>query len=351
MIPVGHLTRLGFRKGTTWGTPVQCGAGHGLPFLEEDLPASASLLDFRSLVGLASGRASAPGPRLVEGRVPLQLHYQGLDLVLALAFGTAGAPAQQGGTAAYLHTLTPKKSLVGRFATAAFGKQIDTWEYDSVKVEAIEIQSRPGEGAVMGVHLVGRGPNRNVGSGTNNNTTAATITLPTMGPRVLFSDMAFRVNGEGDAALDDDDLVHVSELTLRIANKLDTGTITTTSHPFVKEPERTAPLDVALELSFSRYASGLEFLIDRGISKAPQKATLTFTGPVAATPYNYSMTFYFPRLVAGETTAQVRGPGRVPQSVPLRGYGRTAAPSGFPAVMTEAACLEVVNLLSADPLA
>lgn len=122
----GNNLLVGFKKHTnTWGYgaaggAVACVAGDGLEVDAEAIRIEPTLVQNRGLSGSGTRLPSTLGNKLVSGDLgPCPLYYRGLEVPIALAMGTAVAPAQQGATAAYSHQYNLKSSHAGLYGTLA----------------------------------------------------------------------------------------------------------------------------------------------------------------------------------------------------------------------------------------
>lgn len=88
-------TTAGIRKGSVWGTPLQLGANHGFEFFDEGLEATIQRIANEQNTGSNTRRAGDLGNKQFRLNPVVPVKFETLDLWLALAMGTAVAPAQQ----------------------------------------------------------------------------------------------------------------------------------------------------------------------------------------------------------------------------------------------------------------
>src|SRR3972149_6259327 len=94
------------KRGTTWGTAVALGATNGILMLGDSGMKRSQDYEQYPAIDQIIPKDGLLGPnKAVEFTPPINMQYE-LGPVggwLAAIFGTAGAPAQQGATAAYKH--------------------------------------------------------------------------------------------------------------------------------------------------------------------------------------------------------------------------------------------------------
>src|SRR5579862_6430401 len=96
----GALAIAGYKKSTagTWDTPILIGAGNGIEFLKDNITTKNDLLENTQVNGSITQFPGDKGNRHESGGVDVQAKYETLETLIAMAMGTAGAPAQQGGS-------------------------------------------------------------------------------------------------------------------------------------------------------------------------------------------------------------------------------------------------------------
>ena len=350
----GFATIAAFKKATTWGTPVACGAGDGVEFRTEGLKPDAKFIPDESITGRASQLFGDKGNEFHSGDVEMDVRYEGLDVLFGMALGTAGAPSQVGVDNAYKHVWKIADDKQGLFGTLVFNKQVATWEYTTAKVGGFKMSIKNGERLKCSFPLIPQGLNINTSTGTNNSTTISNITMPSNRDFALFSQMAVRINAHDGAALASTDLVYPSDFEVELDNSFPTDDVTTRFGYLIDEPIQDGWSMVKGKIGFSKYMNGglgsnNAFLADM-LTKARKKMTVIFTGPaIGAT--NFKLSMYFPDLQFESGEANVGGPARIPLTLNFEAHRRTAVPTGFPTGYTEAVTLEVINQRSTDALA
>jgi len=110
-------------KATTWGTPVECGAGEGLLIDSSGIVGGKEVIPDRSLTGQVFGNAPVVGAEMHRGNINAALRYgANCEKLLAGWMGVAGAPTQVEATYEYTHLLAIEEVLG------------DVWTYVELKV-------------------------------------------------------------------------------------------------------------------------------------------------------------------------------------------------------------------------
>jgi len=344
----------GFKKSTTWGTPVAAGANDGFEYVTEGLTPDSQFIPDVSLTGRASKLFGDKGNEFHSGDVEMDVRYEGIERFFAMAMGTAGAPSQVASDNAYKHVFKINDDKEGLHGTLVFNKQVGVWEYTTAKVGGFNLSIKNGTRLRAKFPMIPQGLNINTGAGTNTNATVANITMPSNRDFALFSQMVVKINAHDGGALANADLVYLSEFEVSLDNSYPTDDVTTRYGYLIDEPIQDGFTMVTGKIAFSKYFDGTggnDALLSAMLSKARKKMTVTFTGPIANGTTNFSITLYFPDVQFSGGDANVGGPGRIPVNLSFEAHRRTAVPTGFPATYQEAVTMEMVNQKSTDALA
>jgi hypothetical protein len=349
----GALARAGFKKSTTWGTAVLLGATNGVEFVSEGLTPDAQLIPDEQVSGSITRLFGDKGNEFHSGPIVLDAKYEGIETLIAMAQGTAGVPTQVGADNAYKHVFKIADSVDGKHVTFGIAKQVRFWEYPTCKVGGFSLQAQNGRRARWTFPLIPQTLNRNTVGGTNNNTTASTITLPANRDFMLFKDMKVRINLHDGIALDDTHLVYISEFGVESTRNFETDDVTTQYGYLIDEPVGDSWTDLMGTMNFSKYndnAGGNDALVEALISKTRWKMTVTWTGPaIGATTFKCTM--YFPDIQFESGDVNVGGPQRIPANLKFRANRRLTVPTGFPATYTDPVTIEIINQRNTDALA
>lgn len=359
-IAKGFLALAAVKKATVWGTAVAAGVGDGVGFVSEDVSANRELIDDMQLEGaFSTQRKGDIGNKVYSGSLTSALRYEGLELLIALAMGVAGVPTTVDTSARkHIFKMEPTAGgLEGLFATLVIKKPPVIHEFTTVKVTGWHIKINNGERAEITFDLVAHDMNVNAGSGTNNTTTFATVTLPANRSFALFSQMVARINVQTGGALAAANAVHLSSFTLNVERNMAEDDFTTQFGDRIDEPVQDDWSKVTVELEFSKYndvsPGGNDALFLAQISKEPQKMDVVLTGldlAGAATQF-FQHAFYLNGIQFRDGTPNVGGPGRLGYTLSGQAHRVLTAPTGFTAGYTDPLTYEVFSQRATDPLA
>lgn len=342
----GFLATSGAKKASTWGTPVAIGAGYGLEFNSESINADPKHIVDTQVSGNAARLFGDKGPELHNGEMDMDVKYEGMEMLFAMALGTAAAPVQQGTDNAYKHVLQVNGSLEGTFLTLAINKGVAAWEWPTAKVASFTLSLKQGQRAKCKFKFIASSLNFNTASGTNNQTTMGSITIPTNRDFLLFSQMKVLINSQSGAALTPGtDDVYINDFDCTFSRPFPVDDVTTQNAPLIDEPIQDGFLDVTGTMHFSKYQSGsLQTLLTDLLAKNRKKMRVQWTGRIASGGTNFQFTMYFPDLqFTTGSGAPVGGPGRIPLDLKFEAHRVVAVPTGYPAGYLDPVTIEIVN--------
>jgi hypothetical protein len=350
----GFLTVAGFKKAATWGTPVTCATGDGIEIISESVAGTRELIEDMQITGAASQRGGDAGNMTVGGDLVTAARYEGLEPITAQVFGTAGVPTTVD-TTAYQHKLKLANALDGIFGTLAIQKQVEVHEIDSAKITGFSFKCDAGQRAEITYRVAGRNLAENTSSGTNNNTTASSITLPSNRAFLLFRQLVVRINAQSGAAFGTTDKVWVAGVSLDVDRAVKGDLFTTQGGYLVDEGIQDGFTKVTGTITFAKFETGTggnDTLFAAQLAKTAKKMDWTFTGDSLAgsTTQYFQWVFNFPYVQFTEGTPQVGGPGIVTWSANFSAFRTTAAPTGMTGV-TEPVELHIFSQRATDPLA
>lgn len=351
----GFLTRMGFAPAAgPWGTPRLLGATHQKEYASESLTPDSQLIPDDQIAGKATQLFGDKGNEFHSGDVTMDLKYEGLEDVIALAMGDAnagGAPTQVGGDNAYKHILKVADSKEGKFGTLVLDKTLEVWEYPTVKINGFTLDAVNGRRARITFPKIPQGMNINGGSGTNNTTTVNNLTLPANRDFALFAELAIRMNAHDGGALANSDLVYVSEFHLTCNNNFPSDDVTTRYGNKVDEPVQDGYSQFTGSIVFSKYMTENKAWMTKVLDKSRVKMDVKWTGRLAHGTSFFSHALYLPDVQFATGAPNVGGAGRVPWTIAFRCNRRTAVPTGFPATYMDAVTWDIVNQRSTNALA
>ncbi len=335
------------KKASTWGTAVACGANNGIVVLPTNIKRDSPITVDDSM-GRFFSKDGLPGPLKVEGDIPAYLRYDGLDLLLALYMGTAGAPTLQG-SGAYAYTYKVKTLLDGLFCTVAKHMKNYIDEYPSVKITGIAIKGEVGKALQVTISVVCQ--NKVVASVINTTTTFTNVTWFEEQNRVRFSEGVFRMNAQGGAALGSGNTIYPSafEFTTKrkLAGEYSTQYISAINQELIDEPCGDGTLESTLKLTFPRHTSSTN--IDALVSDSRKKMDITFTGALIGGAYYRQFKLQFPHLQL-KNVDPVDAQGNIKEPIEFVVHGCASAPTGMTG-LTDPFWISGINRLSTDPLA
>ena len=343
----GRETLIGLKKASAWRTPVACGANDGILILSETLKQTREHLQDDS-AGLAFVQRTDPGKINAAGDITSYLRYEGLDVALALAMGQAGAPTQQGVTAAYANAYKLTTNPAGLFATLALLKKSDiVHEFPSAKLHGFRISGEMN--APLQITFSALANLLELASATNTAATMANVTYPDKGNRVIFNSSAtFKINDESGIALADGNKVYPSSFEFAFNRPME-GDLTAGNED-IDEPVGTGFPEITLTLNFPRYNDANHQFFTDWDAYTRKKMEIYFKGVLIADTYYYEFKMSFPNLKIADPDAAISGPGKIPASIPFTCLGTDTAPAGMTGI-TQPFQINVQNKRTTDPLA
>ncbi|WP_027715822.1 phage tail tube protein [Desulfuromonas sp. TF] len=346
----GAEIRAAFVRAVAWGQAVACGAGHGLLILPTSIRKDSGVESDDSL-GTYHSSDGDPGAITVEGDLPLYLRYDGLDPLLALVCGIAGAPVQQGADPAYAYKYRPAKDIKGYFGTFAKDMKNYVEEIPSAKLAGFTLRGDAGGKLQLVLKVIGI--NKITVSGVNTPATFVNVTIPEVANPVRFAHGVFRMNDRDAVALAAGDKIYPSSFEFSYMRKLagvHTGEYRTAEpnvQELIDEPLNDGAPEVRLKLQFPRHSSNA-FLLDLANDKR-KKFDAVFTGAtIGATAHKRTFSLSLPHLQPlNDDPADERGIIKEPLEYLV--HAAEVAPAGFD--FTEPFEIGGINQNAADPLA
>lgn len=342
-----------------WGTPTLAAALHGIEIISSSPSSDIQLVDRDDeLSASAQSRAGDKGTEVHKIPLVVPAKYETLTALIALVMGSNfSAPAQQGATAAYKHTLQGIIDPVGLMGTYVEDWQVEVHEYPSCKVTGwtFEIDAKSQRGKFT-FDLVGDKLNLNTGSGTNKTSTIASITMNAVRSRVLFSQLVARLNDQSGGALSS------TGGTLNIGDKQLINSLKISyKRPFleddfnadrgylISEPHQNGKTQVNVTLGFSKYATDNIGRMADALAKTEKKMDAIFTGPLAAVGFNYQLAFYL-NAIQFSGRPNIGGPGVSAWTLDGVAHEVPAIGTGMPTNYTQACHVDIVNTLATSAL-
>ena len=346
----GTEIKAAFKKAATWGTAVACGAGDGILIQPTSIKKDASP-DVDDSLGAFFPKDGLLGAIKVEGEIPCYLRYDSLDVLIALAMGTAGAPVRQAATSAYAFTYKPATGTDGLFGTFAEHMKNFIQENQSVKVTGFTIKGEVGKALTITFKVVAI--NEIIDSTINTTTTFNSVTFTETANRVKFSEGIFRMSTQSGAALGSGDKIYPSSFEFSFQRKLkgEYGQYRYTnganSQDLIDEPTNDGMPEISLKLEFPRLTGTTNLAILGADTR--QKMDIAFTGGLIASTYYRGFTLQFPHLqLINDSPADAAG--IIKEPLEFRVYGCAAPPLGMGGIY-DPFWVTGTNQRTTDPLA
>lgn len=347
------LVKCGVGAAGVWGTATAAGAGHGVQFLSGQAKYSAPTQLDESR-GRAFALDSTPGQITCDGTYTFNLRYAGMELLAAMFMGIAGVPAQQGGTAAYLHTLKWNTDPYGLMLTVVKNMIAYIEEIPTAKVAGITISGEVGPKPLqISIDIIGI--NREVASAVNTLATWANVTLPTGADRnpVMFAQTVFRMNVQSGAALAVGDKIYPAKFSISLKRQLKGEyngayrTSGTNPQDLIDEPSNDGFPEMKLTLEFPKHTA-TTYLVALA-NDTRYKMDIVSTGALIASTYYYTHMWQFPHLdlINDQPTDDN---GRIKEPLEFNILGCATAPTGMTGI-TDPLWWTMTSTRSTDPLA
>jgi hypothetical protein len=355
----GAISVIAYKKNTggVWNTPIVLGANNGIEIEKESIATKVEMLENPQLAGRIDLPGADKGNEHESGDMVCHFKFETLETLIAMALGTAGAPAQVGADNAYKHTWKIKNDVFGIFGCLALGLQRNTYEYASFKMKGFKLDvDKSMQIAKLTFHLVASQLNINIGSGTNNNTTMASVTMKPGRQRALWQQVAVNLRPQDNTAFAATDAQLIEKFSIEVLRTFKEDDFTTSIPYIIDEPQDNGNLTVKGTFGFSRHDDGNNAMnrVTDMLSKAQNKCLISFVGPtvlgVGAT--NWSSSFYLNGLQIDNGKPNLPGPGLTPFTVAWEAHNVVAAPT-LPANWPDNGAIGMIHVssLNTDALA
>ena len=339
-----------------WGTPVEVGAGDVF-----FVTAPADPVPEREMVASEPAGVAAP-PEIDFGNTPAitadilaDLHYEGMDVALALGMGTAGVPSVAAtGSDGYDYTYDILDNVAGLFATYVTRRGVsgEIWENPSLKVLGFELAGEAGAPVTLALKNARNTLVRT--SAINPIGTFAAVTYPERVHRVMFNQCVALINRDtGGALAAPGDRINISGFNLAFTRPLE-GDQVCDGNDFITEPDPTGLIEVKLTLDRPQYETGdtfvEDFLAATNAAKYRYKASIEWTGALIDGTVFRKFKIQLPHLHLDVPQSQTEGPGKIAESLTFTALTRPTAPTGM-AGITQQFRITGTNERTTDPLA
>ena len=347
---VGREIVAAFKKYGTWRTVSGApGAGDGL--LLRNLGGQPRNPDYYKSdeAGLAFiTRADKGGVKAITEDLTAYARYEGLDVLLALAMGTAGVPVSAG-SGAYYNTYSLATRLDDLFGSLFVKHTVASatdkvWAYTSTKITGFTITSRAGQPVEISFARVSN--DCDIDSAVS----MASVTVPSLSNRLMGQEATVRMNAQSGSALAaPTDVIQPNEWTLTYKRPVDSVHVMDGDATIIEPVESGFP-ELTLTMNFPRYNTANHAFFTALGADTRQKCDITFLGALIGGANYNTFRLRFPHLNLITGAAPKDSASIVPVNLTFEVLGATTAPSGMTA-LTKPFDMYVMNTRSVDPLA
>lgn len=352
---IGFNTVGAFNLEAAYATPVACAAADVVLINPgESVKKGTATIKSNGLNGTPVTNPGKAGNVDVGGSLPFDLCYgatnannNGLNVLFAAALGTAGAPAQQDTSDAYLHTWRMKKTIQGIFGTLGVSRSDYLSEFQSAKVGGFKISGTQGELVQVEFPIVAY--DEDVASAINTVAGFEGFAIPEW-ELATFNHVSLFMNAQDGADFTGGDEQYISAFSVDFNRNIQAKR----SSKYPGKSDEPVPGDgVTVTGSFDFPARGSEHssILALAHSKTPQKMKLSMVGPTCDGAYAFEFHVWLNNVQISEAPDNVSSRGVTALSVQFEANTASAVPTGFPANMSEAIGVQCQNLLTADALA
>ena len=340
----GKEIKAGFAKASTWATAVEIGQDDVLLITKENISWSREqLLD--DSAGQQFHRVADQGLVTCKGKLEAYLRYEGLEVMLAMAMGSAANPVAKGDTG-WEHTFNLAPSTEGLFGTLAVLKTQAVHEFPSVKVGGMTLEAQAGQAFKLTFDLLCNDRNILTTSGTNTISHMNSLSTPAPRLRVLFSQARILMNDAAAGELSASDAIHPGSFSLYFSRGLEPEYLAG-GNDRIAEPVESSFPELKLSLRLPSYSTNafLEALGEGGL----KKMMIECVGPEIESGVNYTFRLIMPSVLITKAETPVEGPGKIPHPIDATLLAPDSPRAGMEAVSAPL-CIQLINTRSTNPL-
>jgi hypothetical protein len=324
---------LGVRKEGAYGTPLA--VNEAIPFVSESFGNEIEKHADDVLRGKAGAGSSRAGNKTFPFTIPCKLTYEDLDLLIAIAMGSAGTPATSGSL--YSNTYSLDEDLDYSFVAAVY-KGVSVWEFAGCKIDTMKISGEANK--PLDIEFGGAANDLDLASAINTAGVLTALDTEDAAAKIMFSDLEFKIAAQDDA-LSGESEKGIGSFELNLMNNLaldqfDNQALT------ILEPERNGKREVKFMFRVPRYEADT-YLTWRDADTALH-AYLKFSAG------NYVFDIHLPKITVDKVSAPIAGPGLIEQTIECTAF-RDPASDSATFTVTDEMEIDVVNGRDASPLA
>lgn len=327
--------RVGWKKGSTWGTEVALDAAAGLYLVSESMPDGIlELIPDENIGQSLSGTPMQGNFRADGGSIVEIVRYERFENRLALFMGADTNTLDGAGR---LHTMPFQPASTGKFGTLGIDKALGAnqqYTFPSVKLISLALSHDNGQ---LRAEWGCTANKLERASSVNQDTQFNLLTFQS-GLMAIFNQSQVLLDeitgSEGNLTAGDERLV--SAISFECNRNLEGDFVNGTKAGEIDEPQVNGFPEAMLTLTFPNYTAAVDALIkasqQRQTGNKPKryKATVLWTGPViGAGPETYLLALDFPSLVLESAPANAGSPGaKVPVEIAFKVVTAETVPNG-----------------------
>ena len=339
----GKEFKAAIKVASTWATATTCGAGDGIQLKSGGPAGGAEAIPDETATGNLWGDPHRAGNAKYDFPIVCEGKYRGLEALIGLGLGTSQSTPTQIEAGAYIHDFTPADSSEP-IGTLVVDKSVSEWEVDSLKVASLTIRGSRGEPMEVEAQIIGRSLAR--GTGVNDSTTFASVTIPT-GELAFFSQGRFRMNTQAGATLSTNIGIDSFEITIDHAYDQDSFRADGTNTKVRAEPSKDGQPRVSGRFTLDEYSADTYRALREALTQQKMEFQITGSTLIGATAYPY-LRVQCPYIQLPEDDPNMSGPGRVPEEITFDAFPVSSAPTGM--TITSAVQVRIVSTLTTDPV-
>jgi hypothetical protein len=324
-----RLNKAALMKATDWGTVIAGlnGAGNGILPLNPGTPKRNVQMIEDEAAGAFEANLDVGVFGASDFGLDFDYRWDGLEnILLGLLMGVDTSPAPQGGTAAYLHTITLANSAFGLFASYAVEKGAQVHTVPTLKVLKATFST---SGGLIKVAFNLRGSETADATATLGSTTVPANSHI----RAKFQQAVFRMNdytlAGGGITLGAGHIIKPKMFTLEIERKMDAEHVS--GGQVILEPVENDKPAVKFTMDFPRMDATNAAYFAAWTAPTDKKADIIVTGPLAAAGYNYVLNVQLPHLVVEDV--EYADSKIIPAKIVLRGLAADVAQTGLTGIL------------------
>jgi hypothetical protein len=315
--------RVGIKKGSTWGTPVEPTTNDGIFVKSHSTPKGG-----RKVVTNEDefGRGMATAGEILEyesqsGSMSMRVYSEGIEAVIASLMGIYTCTADNPEVGVNQHVFKMATVMDSIFHTFAWDEGDEVKAVNSAKI--ISGTFSYADGLNLDINYLG--DKVSITGFTN----PLGVTYPSEGKGIFkLINAVVQINGEGDADFTTGDNLNPSGISIAVTRGFEALPVTA-GNDCISEPlEKSAPV-VEVTLNFPKKETATAAYFNAFHSRDYKKMRIKFEGnTISGTSSKYTIEFNFPKLLVMEAPDFAQDTP-IPTTIKLKVLKSTAAPTGM----------------------